>query len=145
MFKTVEEYERKILAAWEEVSKKGQLTFWILLSLRVQPQHMLGMKKFIEKSTNSLLVADDKSMYRALRRLVQMDLIEYKEEASKLGPSKKIYTLTEIGKNVLEKFINRNITGIYFKPEIKSLLYNNNKGEKNGHTNSRRTKDTFNK
>lgn len=117
------DYERKILLVWEEVYKKGQLTFWILLSLRVRNQYMQSIKKFIEKSTNGTLEADDKSMYRALRRLVQMDLIFYKDEPSpQSGPSRKSYFLTDAGEKVLQAFINRNITGIFFKPELIKLL-----------------------
>lgn len=120
---TLSDYEKRILAVWEEVYKKGQLTFWILLSLRKENQHMLSMKKFINEFTNNSLVADDKSMYRALRRLHQMELIQYEEErGSQTGPNRKSYSLTETGENILQTFINRNITGIFFKPEIKGLL-----------------------
>lgn len=116
-------YEKKILATWEEVYKKGQLTFWILLSMRVGDQSMSGIKKFIKESTDDTLVVDDKSMYRALRRLNQMELIDYNDEPnSNGGAAIKLYFLTKAGGSILQEFINRNITGIFFKPEIKKLL-----------------------
>ncbi len=116
-------YEKRILETWEEVYKKGQLTFWMLLSLKKHGRSMIDMKKFIQAATNELIVADDKSMYRALRRLVLMDLALYDEQkAVGKGPATKVYTLTENGTNVLSAFIERNITGLLFKPEIKSLL-----------------------
>lgn len=115
-------YENRILQTWEEVYKKGQLTFWILLSLKNEPNHMGEMKKFIDEATNGTIIADDKSMYRALRRLNQMELVDFREEPGTLGPAKKIYCLSGIGKNVLDKFIERNVLGIYFKSDIIKLM-----------------------
>lgn len=115
-------YEQKILQTWEEVYKKGQLTLWILLSLKNKPDHMGEMKKFIDEATNGTIIADDKSMYRALRRLKQMDLIDCEEMPGEAGPNRKNYYLTSIGKNILDKFIERNILQIYFKGEIIKLI-----------------------
>ena len=116
-------YEKKILETWEEVYKKGLLTFWILLSLRADSQYMASMKRFIEEFTNNSLIVDDKSMYRALRRLTDMDLIQFTDEPGDAkGPTRKTYFLTQTGNDVLQEFINRNIAGIFFKPEIKKLL-----------------------
>jgi len=116
-------FENKLLTTWEEVYKKGQLTLWILLSLKAGSRDMTGIKQFIEHSTNGTLSVDDQSLYRALRRLHQMELTEYQEEPSeKSGPNRKVYRLTSIGKRVLNSFIKRNITEIFYKPDIKTLL-----------------------
>jgi len=116
-------FEDKIIATWEDVYKKGQLTFWLLLSLKQAAAHMGDMKKFIEAATNGSLVADDQSMYRALRRLTQMELIDYQEQSStKGGADIKIYALTKTGRSVLDTFIRRNIANVYYKPTIKQLI-----------------------
>jgi len=119
----LDNYEKKILETWEEVYKKGLLTFWILLSLRASDQYMGSIKDFIKKFTNNSVVADDKSMYRAIRRLCEMELMQPIENISSIsGPAKKLYSLTQTGQNILQAFIRRNITGIFFQPEIKKLL-----------------------
>jgi DNA-binding PadR family transcriptional regulator len=61
-------YEKTLLEGWEDTAKKGHLTLWILLALKDGSKHMAVVKTFITTATNGLLEADDKSMYRALRR-----------------------------------------------------------------------------
>ena len=64
----LDKYEKELLAGWEEVYKKGHLTLWILLSLKHSPKHMTQIKRFLQAYTDGTLWADDKSIYRALRR-----------------------------------------------------------------------------
>lgn len=116
-------FEQKIIAAWEEVYKKGLLTLWILLALKNGSKYMSAIKEFIDSAANESLAADDQSMYRALRRFHKIELIEYKEEPSDQGgPARKAYFLTGTGRNVLNGFIKRNIADIYYKPKIQKLL-----------------------
>ena len=116
-------FEQKIIAAWEEVYKKGLLTLWILLALKDGSKYMSAIKEFIDSAANESLAADDQSMYRALRRFYKMELVEYKEEPSDQGgPARKVYLLTATGRNVLNGFIGRNIINIYYKPKIQKLL-----------------------
>jgi len=118
-----EKFENNILSTWEEVYKKGQLTFWLLLAVKASARHMADIRGFIQEATNGTLTADDQSLYRALRRLHSMQLINFQEEPSDQGgPDRKVYALSETGQRVLGQFIERNITGIFYKPEIKQLL-----------------------
>src|SRR4051812_33128358 len=113
-------YERTLLEGWEEVHKRGQLTLWILLALKEGPKHMTSIKQFISKTTNGLVAADDKSLYRALRRYHKAEMLDYKLRASKNGgPELKIYSLTDTGQKVLGCFIERNITSLFFNKAIK--------------------------
>lgn len=116
-------YEDRLLATWETVYKKGQLTLWVLLALQTKAMHMGEIKTFIENRTLGTLSADDKSMYRALRRFHQMDLVVYRDEPSNRGgPDRKVYSLTDTGQRVLRSFIDRNITNVYFTKENQNLL-----------------------
>lgn len=117
------EYEERLLSTWEAVYKKGQLTLWILLSLKAHDMHMADIKQLIERRTKGILTADDKSMYRALRRFHQMDLISYHDSPStKGGPDRKLYFLTDSGRRILKSFIKRNIVNVYFTKENQLLL-----------------------
>ena len=57
------EYEQRILSAWEDVVKKGQLTLWILLALKNEPKTMAEIKTFIENKTKNTI------SFRCFRRI----------------------------------------------------------------------------
>src|SRR5215207_3331992 len=94
-------YEQELLKGWEEIYKKGQLTFWILLALKDGPKHMAQIKAFIRQHTNYTIMADDQSMYRALRRYHAAEMIDFTTEPGQSGPDRKIYRLAPIGAHVL--------------------------------------------
>ncbi len=118
----LDNYEQQLLGGWEEAYKKGQLTFLILLALKDGPKHMAAIKDFIQTVTSGGLVADDKSMYRALRRHNDVEMIDFKQVPGDGGPERKVYELSEIGTNVLNQFIERNITGLFNQSIVKKLL-----------------------
>ncbi len=111
-----------LLEGWEDVYKKSQLTLWILLSLKDGEKSMSSIKTFILEKTNQLLDVDDKSMYRALRRFDEADLITSKTEYNFSGPDIKIWRLTKTGVWVLTQFIEKHIQGVLFNPENKNLF-----------------------
>lgn len=102
-------YEQKLLDGWEDVYKKSQLTLWILLALKNGPKQMTSIKLYIEQATAHVLSVDDKSMYRALRRFKDADLVTYRTTPSLKGPDLKIYSLSHTGLTVLDSFISRNV------------------------------------
>jgi DNA-binding PadR family transcriptional regulator len=107
------EYEQTLLSGWEEVHKKSQLTLWILLAIKHSPKQMQEVKEFIAIRTAKTLSADDKSMYRALRRLAEADMIGSVPIKTSAGPDAKQFELTTTGQKVLTEFINSNIKPIY--------------------------------
>ncbi len=119
----LDSYEQKLLEGWEEVAKKGQLTLWIMLALRDGPKHMTQIKAFINRATNGTISADDQSIYRALRRYSEADLVSFSSAPGKKGgPDLKIYDLAGSGHKVLSTFVDRNIVSIFFKDNVKELL-----------------------
>lgn len=115
-------YEQKLLDGWEEVFKKGQLTLWIMLALKDGAKHMAEIKHFILTATNGNLTADDQSMYRALRRYYDAEMVDFTQEPGKSGPDRKVYKLTSTGAKILQKFIKHNFTDVFYKPTIKQLI-----------------------
>ncbi len=93
----LDNYQKSLLKGWEEVFKKGQLTFWILLALKQGPKHMAEIKTFITNITGGALDADDRSIYRALRRYNAAELIDFTNQPGQSGPDLKIYHLSENG------------------------------------------------
>lgn len=119
---TLNSYEEKLLAGWEDVHKKGQLTLWVLLALKDGQKHMGEIKQFILEATNGSLQVDDKSLYRALRRYADVELTRYETLPGDRGPSLKAYALTPTGEKVLDAFVRRNISTVFYKPEIRQLI-----------------------
>ena len=124
--KHTKDYEKALLVGWEDVYRKSQLTLWLLVSLKAGEKHMAEIKSFVEQITNHMLSPDDKSMYRALRRYTDAELIDFRKEASVSGPELKIYQLTDIGSNVLKQFIERNITKVFYTDSVKELITKGN-------------------
>ena len=114
-------YAEKVLEGWEDVYKRGQLTFWVLLALKDGPKHMAEIKSFIDQATNQAFSVDDMSMYRALRRYYEAELTDY-DSVPGNGPDRKIHRLSPIGESVLQRFVRRNVVNVLYKPEIKSLI-----------------------
>lgn len=122
----LDDYEQKLLAGWEDVHHKSQLSLWILLALKDGSKYMAAIKDFVSDSTNQLVLPDDKSVYRALRRFRDSDLIDYKLQPKTGGPDLKIYALTDTGCKVLEAFLERNIIDIYYQPRNRKLITEGN-------------------
>ena len=115
-------YEQKLLYGWEEVFKKGQLTMWILLALKEGPKHMAEIKVFIENMTKETVSADDQSMYRALRRYYDAEMLRFELEPGESGPDRKTYSLSKIGLKVLDAFLKRNVINIFYQPKVRALI-----------------------
>jgi DNA-binding PadR family transcriptional regulator len=114
-------YEQQLLEGWEAVYKKSQLTLWVLLALKDGPKYMAKIKEFIVLRSKGTITADDQSMYRALRRFHDADMVDFREQTSK-GPDRKVYHLTDTGSEVLKAFIGQNISQIFLAKENKRLF-----------------------
>jgi len=103
------EYHKLILTSWEQAFHKGQLTFWILIGLKESPKCLEEIQYFIKENTNNVVVFDEQSIYRALRKYYDIELVDFELRDSERGPQRKYYALTKIGSSVLKSFIDRNI------------------------------------
>jgi len=109
-------YKTELLTSWEETYKKGQLTFWLLLGLRDKSLYVTEIKDFVETTTNNTISCEEQSIYRALRKYYDLEIVDYELRQGFKGPDRKYYFLTDIGKELLHDFTKRNI----------SILYNQN-------------------
>jgi len=115
-------YELKLLKSWEEVYKKGQLSLWVMLALKDGPKHMAAIQELISACAGESLQANDQSIYRALRRYYDLDIIKYRNEPGNSGPDRKIYFLSEVGNHILQEFLIRNVIEVFYKPRVKELI-----------------------
>jgi PadR family transcriptional regulator PadR len=113
----------EMLANWESVYKRGLLTFWILLLLHDHPSFPYEINNEIEELSRGTISADGNSIYRALRRFEEMELVTSEIHTSKSGPDRRYYKLTEKGKILLAHFIHRNLL-VFQDQSITDQLHN---------------------
>lgn len=119
--KNKKEISEQLLEAWEETHKKGQLTLWIFLALRDGPKYVSEIKVFIEINTNQIIICEEQSLYRALRKFQQVEMTGFNPGKGQGGPERKYYYITPMGEDILDRFIERNIR-LFFQPEIENLM-----------------------
>jgi PadR family transcriptional regulator PadR len=104
-----EETMINLLDQWESVYKRGLLTFWLLLLLHERPMYVFEMGQELVDASLRTITADEKSLYRALRRFEAMGLVESTWQPSEVGPRRRYYHLTELGTELLRRFVQRNL------------------------------------
>ena len=114
-------YLRQLLSSWEETYKKGQLTLWMLLALKDSPKYMGDIRTFISEITGGMVSCEEQSIYRAMRKFYDLNIVDFELRDGQSGPSRKYYYLTEIGEALLEAFIDRNIKMLY-SPGVSKLF-----------------------
>jgi DNA-binding PadR family transcriptional regulator len=109
-YHTLTNDEREFLDAWEEIYKRGHLTFWVLLALSDEPLNAPEIHSTINTFSANNFYVTEQSLYRALRRFHGVGLVEVGRKNDKRN---KLYTLTQTGRNVLKGFVERNIVPLY--------------------------------
>ena len=111
----------ELLSAWEETYKKGQLTLWIFLALKDGKKYVDEIKLCIEIESKHTMQCEEQSLYRNLRKLHHIGAVDFESGKGHKGPERKYYYLTALGKDLLTKFVERNIQ-LFFSPNIAKLL-----------------------
>jgi PadR family transcriptional regulator PadR len=106
-----------LLGNWEEVYKKGLLTFWLLLFLHERPAYAYEAGDAVGKLSRGTVTADENSMYRALNRLESIGVVTSELRDSSIGPQRRYYRLTETGTALLVRFIQRKIL-VFNEPAV---------------------------
>ena len=111
----------ELLDAWEETYKKGQLTFWIFLALKEGSKYVDEIKNFVEEASNGTMTCEGQSLYRNLRKLKHIEVVDFETKKGNKGPDRKYYFLTDQGQELLGLFIDRNIK-LFFSERVKKLI-----------------------
>ena len=109
------------LKDWEAVFRQGLLTFWTFVALDAEWYDVASLKNRIKQLTNGTYDPADQTLYRQLRRHLDVGLVELRLESSPAGPPKKLYRLSERGRLVLEQFAYRNIQP-FSQPEVQNVI-----------------------
>ena len=110
-----------LLNQWEETYKKGLLSFWLLLLLAQRKAYPYEIKAAISEMSRNTISADENSIYRSLNRLADSGIVGSEVLPSETGPSRRYYFLTPLGRDLLNRFIKRNIL-VFEQPDIAELI-----------------------
>jgi len=110
-----------LLAQWEETYKKGLLSFWLLLLLAQRRAYPYEIKSAINEMSQNTINADENSIYRSLNRLADSGIVDSEVLPSVTGPSRRYFFLTSLGRELLVRFIARNIL-VFEKPDVAELI-----------------------
>ena len=110
-----------LLSQWEESYKKGLLSFWLLLLLAQRKAYPYEIKSAINEMSRNTINADENSIYRALNRLADSGVLDSEVIPSGTGPSRRYFFLTSLGRELLNRFITRNIL-VFEQPEVADLI-----------------------
>lgn len=110
-----------LLLQWEEAYKKGLLSFWILLLLHQEEMYAYEMTAVISKMSKETLLVDEKSIYRALKRFEGNNIVQSSARKSNIGPPRRYFSLTSLGKELLIQFCQRNIL-IFQEPDVAAAI-----------------------
>jgi PadR family transcriptional regulator PadR len=116
-----QERVERLLAQWEETYKKGLLSFWLLLLLSQRKAYPYEMKEAITELSQNTISADENSIYRSLNRLSQSGVVDSKMQPSETGPDRRYFYLTDLGRELLKRFIARNIQ-VFQHPQVADLI-----------------------
>jgi PadR family transcriptional regulator, regulatory protein PadR len=111
----------ELLSVWEETYKKGQLTLWIFLSLKEGKKYVEEIKAFVEEESNNTMTCETQSLYRNLRKYQHIGVVDFENGEGRKGPDRKYYFLTDLGKALVNSFIDRNIN-LFYNKRIKNLI-----------------------
>ena len=111
----------ELLSQWEEVYKKGLLSFWILLLLHQEEMYAYEMTAVIAEMSQGTVVVDEKSIYRALKRFEDNEIIQSSLRKSDVGPPRRYFRLTSLGQSLLRQFCQRNIL-VFQEPAVAAAI-----------------------
>lgn len=112
-----------LLSQWEDAYKKGLLSFWILLLLHQEEMYAYEMTAVIADMSQGTVLVDEKSIYRALKRFEDNEIIRSSLRKSDVGPPRRYFGLTDLGKTLLRRFCQRNIL-VFQEPVVAAAIAN---------------------
>lgn len=110
-----------LLEKWETVYKRGLLSFWILLLLHRRQMYAYEMQDEIRRMSRGSVAPDENSIYRALRRFAREGLVSSERLPSDVGPERRYFSLTANGRELLARFIRRNLLA-FRQTEVRGLM-----------------------
>ncbi len=72
------------------------------------------------------MLCESQSLYRNLRKFQHLGVVNHETGEGNKGPERKYYYLTDLGLDLLDSFVKRNID-LFFNERIKNLIHKEDK------------------
>jgi DNA-binding PadR family transcriptional regulator len=82
------------------------LQYLLLARLTFEPQSGYDLTQWIARAAHHYWAADHSSIYPALAKLQRQGYVTFETQPSERGPKRKVYSITEIGRQVLLEWVN---------------------------------------
>ena len=92
---------RKVLREESKMAERKTLDYVILAGLLRKPRSGWDLSRWMEGETSHFFSIGHSSVYPALSRLEEAGLAEHQSVASDQGPKRKVYSITEVGREAL--------------------------------------------
>jgi DNA-binding PadR family transcriptional regulator len=79
------------------------------------------IKAAITEMSRNTINADENSIYRSLNRLADSGIVDSEVLPSETGPNRRYFFLTDLGHDLLTRFITRNIL-VFEQPDVADLI-----------------------
>ena len=97
------DFETVYVAKWVETHKRAALVYLLLAGLEDSPKWSGELTTYIDKATEGAWTVDERSLYRALRRLQNQGLVDHTRQRSDgPGASRKVYSITASGIRIVQ-------------------------------------------
>ncbi len=101
----LDDFEQALVDQWSEIHKRSALVHILMVALAHGPKWSGDLVDFIDNVNGGAWGVDERSLYRALRRLERSEVIEHhKESVPGTGAKRKVFTITASGRRVLDEY-----------------------------------------
>lgn len=103
----------------------NRLLYLLLARLTLEPQSGYDLTQWIAKAAHHYWAADHSSIYPALAQLKRQGLVTFETQPSERGPKRKVYSITETGRQILLEWVSLPPTEAEVRDEqmVKALCY----------------------
>jgi len=107
------------------MGKMKTLDYVILAGLIRKPRSGYDLTKWMERETSHFFAVGHSSIYPALARMEREGLVRYKVVPSEQGPERKVYSITEAGREALLSWVGEPAAKRQVRDEqlVKALCY----------------------
>jgi PadR family transcriptional regulator AphA len=108
-----------------EMAARKTLDYVILAGLLRQPRSGYDLSRWMAGETSHFFSIGHSSVYPALSRLEEAGLVEHRTVASERGPKRKVYSITEVGREALLSWAEEPVVEREVRDEqlVKALCY----------------------
>ena len=101
------------------------LLYLLLARLTLEPQSGYDLTQWIKHAAHHFWAADHSSIYPSLAKLNDRGFVTFETQSSERGPKRKVYSITEAGRQVLMEWVSLSPAEAEIRDEqmVKALCY----------------------